>query len=186
MQPASIRALILVAAVVGLGLALNHRRLPTWIPDLENVENDAPISQDTARIEKRRREWLEWNRRTLSDAYDNWWAGITLLCADAHTRYSNLLGSRKADYLASPEVWSDITSVYDEYLNHHPEDHVAWSKYASLAYDSLHYQKAHALFQKIGNNLTSWTEFPYYPLEAPKSFRDYSAKVAAKPKAAQP
>ena len=55
----------------------------------------------------------------------NWWAGITLLCADAHTRYANFLGNRKADYLASPEVWSDITSVYDEYLKYHPQDHVA-------------------------------------------------------------
>jgi hypothetical protein len=116
----------------------------------------------------------------------NWWAGITLLCADAHTRYANLLGNQKADYLASPEVWSDITSVYDVYLNHHPQDHVARSKYASLAYDSRHYQKAHTLFQRLGNNLTSWTEFPYYPLETLKSFRDFSAKVAAKAKAAKP
>jgi hypothetical protein len=76
--------------------------------------------------------------------------------------------------------------MLDEYLNHHPEDHVARSKYASLAYDSRHYQKALALFQKLGNNLTSWTEFPYYPLETLKSFRDYSAKVAAEAKAAQP
>jgi biofilm formation protein (YliH/bssR) len=46
----------------------------------------------------------------------NWWAGMTLLCADAHSRYSNLLGDKKKAYLASPEVWSEITSVYDEYL----------------------------------------------------------------------
>lgn len=74
----------------------------------------------------------------------NWWAGITLLCADAHTRYANLLGNQKGNYLASSEVWSDITSVYDEYLKYHPQDHIARSKYASLAYDSRHYQKAHA------------------------------------------
>ena len=29
-----------------------------------------PIPQDTARMEKRRRDWLEWNRQTLSGAYD--------------------------------------------------------------------------------------------------------------------
>ena len=116
----------------------------------------------------------------------NWWSGITLLCADAHTRYSNFLGNRKADYLASPEVWSDITSVYDEYLKHHPQDHVARSKYASLAYDSRHYRQAHALFQKLGNNLTSWREFPNYPLETLKSYRDYCAKVAGQSKAAKP
>jgi hypothetical protein len=116
----------------------------------------------------------------------NWWAGITLLCADAHNRYSNMLGDEKADYLASPEVWSDITSVYDEYLKHHPEDHTARSKYASLAYDSRHYIKAHAQFQKLGDDLTSWTEFPFYPLASLKQFRDYCAKVAARNKAAKP
>jgi hypothetical protein len=68
----------------------------------------------------------------------NWWAGVTLLCADAHNRYSNMLGNERADYLASPEVWSDITSVYDEYLKHRPDDHTARSKYASLAHDSRH------------------------------------------------
>ena len=92
----------------------------------------------------------------------------------------------RADYLASPEVWSDITSVYDEYLKYHPKDHVARSKYASLAYDSRHYQQAHTLFQKLGNNLTSWSEFPNYPLETLKSLRDYCAKAAAQSKAAKP
>ena len=68
MRSASIVGLILVAAVIGLGLALNHRQLPARLPDLENVENDVPIPQDTARMGKRRRDWLEWNRQTLSGA----------------------------------------------------------------------------------------------------------------------
>ena len=71
-------------------------------------------------------------------------------------------------------------------LASHPQDHVARSKYASLAYDSRHYQKAHALFQRLENNLASWTEFPCYPLETLKSCPDYSANVAAKAKAAKP
>ena len=56
----------------------------------------------------------------------NWPAGITLLCADAHMRYSGQFGRDDMEkYLASPEVWSDITSVYDEYLKHYADDHVA-------------------------------------------------------------
>jgi len=109
----------------------------------------------------------------------NWSAGITLLCADAHNRHSNRLGAGKGDYLASPEVWPDITSVYDEYLKHFPEDHTARSKYASLAYASRHYLEAHAQFEKLGDNLTSWREFPYVPLETLKKFREYCAKGAA-------
>ena len=90
----------------------------------------------------------------------NWWSGITLLCADAHTRYSNFLGNRKADYLASPEVWSDITSVYDEYLKYHPRDHVARSKYASLAYDSRHYQQALRSSRDSGTTSRAGESFP--------------------------
>ena len=37
-------------------------------PDV--LADDKPIPQDTVRMEKRRRELLEWNRRTLQGAYD--------------------------------------------------------------------------------------------------------------------
>ena len=105
--------------------------------------------------------------------------------ADAHTRYANFLGNRKADYPASPQVWSDITSVYDEYLKYHPQDHVAEQvRVACLRFPAL--PSGTALFQKLGNNLTSWREVPNYPLETLKSFRDYPAKVAARAKVARP
>lgn len=37
-------------------------------PDV--LADDKPIPQDIVRMEKRRRELLEWNRRTLQGAYD--------------------------------------------------------------------------------------------------------------------
>ncbi len=116
----------------------------------------------------------------------NWRAAITLLCADAHNRYAGQLdrdGMEK--YLASPEVWSDITSVYEEYLKHYPDDYVARSKYASLGFASRHYSEANAQFQVLSDNLTSWREFPFYQLDTLKKFRAYCAKVVAKIDAAK-
>jgi hypothetical protein len=55
MRPASIVGLILVAAVVGLGLVLNHGQLRARLPDRANIENNLPIPQDAAKREKRRR-----------------------------------------------------------------------------------------------------------------------------------
>ena len=116
----------------------------------------------------------------------NWRAGITLLCADAHYRHSVMLDNEeRRKYLASPEVWSDIKSVYDEYIKHYPMDYTARSKYAALAYSSRHFPEAHALFEALGDNLTSWPDFPYTPLEGLKIYRQYTAKVVAQRAAAK-
>src|SRR5205823_788244 len=42
----------------------------TLIASSAAVGADAPIPQDTARMEKRARERLEWNRQTLGAAYE--------------------------------------------------------------------------------------------------------------------
>ncbi len=42
----------------------------TLLVTAESLSADKPIPQDTARMEKRRRDWLDWNRRTLAGAYD--------------------------------------------------------------------------------------------------------------------
>ncbi len=73
-------------------------------------------------------------------ATKNWQAGITLLACDAHNRMSGMIeGPGRAEYLGSPEVWSEIKSIYDEYLKHYPSDAVARSKYASLCCVSEHF-----------------------------------------------
>ena len=42
----------------------------TLLVTAESLSTDKPIPQDIARMEKRRRDWLDWNRRTLAGAYD--------------------------------------------------------------------------------------------------------------------
>jgi hypothetical protein len=113
-------------------------------------------------------------------ATNNWRAGITLLVGDAHFRYANLLGpAERSKYLGSLEVWSEIKSVYDEYLKHYPSDNVARSKYAALAYLAAHFPEAHAQFQAVGDGLTTWYEFPNVPLESLKQIRDQTARIVA-------
>jgi hypothetical protein len=110
----------------------------------------------------------------------NWRAGITLLLADAHNRFqSKLPPEERSKYMSSPEVWSDIKSVFDEYLKHHPNDHKARSKYAALSYAATHYPEAHAQFEILGDRLTQWADFPFYPLEALKQMRAQCAQMDA-------
>jgi hypothetical protein len=118
-------------------------------------------------------------------ATKNWWAGITLLAADAHLRYGTRLDpAERSKYFGSPEVWSEIKSVYDEYLEHRPYNDVARSKYAVLGYLAAQYPEAHAQFQALGDRLTAWPAFPYFPLETMKGMRDKTARiVAGKPRA---
>jgi hypothetical protein len=79
--------------------------------------------------------------------------------------------------MRSPEVWSEIKSVYDEYLSHFPNDYVQRSKYAMLCYLGARYTEAHAQFQAAGDHLTTWPTFPNIPLEAMKRARDHAARV---------
>ena len=113
-------------------------------------------------------------------ATKNWRTGITLLVGDAHLP---LLGHARAGQAGGlhevPEVWSEIKSVYDEYLEHYPNDNVARSKYAMLCWLGAHYPEAHAEFQAVGDRLTTWPDFPNFPLESMKGAREHTAKVIA-------
>ncbi|WP_422929354.1 hypothetical protein [Singulisphaera sp. PoT] len=103
--------------------------------------------------------------------------GITLLVADAHYRLSTMLGNEKSKYLAMPEVWADISSVYDEYLKHHPTDDLARSKYATFCYESGHYRQAEVQYVILGDRLMQWSEIPYLPLATMKEIREKNAKI---------
>ncbi len=109
----------------------------------------------------------------------NWWAGITLLDCDAHYRFSAMIDpNQRSDYVKAPEVWSEISSIYDEYLKHQGTDDVARTKYATLCYLSRHYAEATEQFQAVGDRLAPWTEFPYIPLPALREIREDSARLA--------
>jgi hypothetical protein len=110
-------------------------------------------------------------------ATKNWRAGITLLVGDAHQRYASSLGpAGRSQYLGRPEVWSEIKAVYDEYLVHHPNNDVARSKYAALAYLGGHHYEAYIQFKVLGDRLTTWPSFPNFPLESLKRMRADAAR----------
>jgi hypothetical protein len=111
----------------------------------------------------------------------NWRAGITLLACDAYRRYTNLLPPpQRGRFLGSPEVLSDVKSIYDEYLKHSPDDDVARTKYAAILALTGQFPEAHAQFEILGDRLTQWTEFPYTPLAILKDMRDQSAKFGGR------
>jgi hypothetical protein len=104
----------------------------------------------------------------------NWKAGITLLACDAHLRFVCLQEPEgRFKYLGSPKVWSEIKSVYDEYLKHYPNDDVVRGKYATLGYIAAHYPEAHAQFELVGDRLAVWPDSPNYPLESMKGMRKF-------------
>jgi hypothetical protein len=107
----------------------------------------------------------------------NWRTGITLLIGDAHLRVTERLPmNERQRYWASPEVWSDIKTVFDEYLKHRPDDNVARSKYAVYCFYANHLREAHAQFQLLGDHLSQWPTFPFVPLEVMKKMRDEAAR----------
>jgi hypothetical protein len=85
----------------------------------------------------------------------NWRDGITLIAAHAHFR----LGHRRPDneipnYFTQPEVWKEIQEVYEEYLQHYPDDYEAHSAYAGFCCLCRQYREAHKHFQLAGDGLT--------------------------------
>jgi hypothetical protein len=122
-----------------------------------------------------REEMLAFGRQCRDTK--NWRAGITILVADAHLRIANMPGENQNKYLALPEVWADIQSVYDEYLKHNPEDVIARSKYAMLSYLGAHYREAEVQYVALGDHLTQWSEFPYVPLDRLKQNRERNARI---------
>lgn len=121
-------------------------------------------------------------------ATKNWRAKITLLAADAHLRYSGKLAPKdRRDYMTKPDVWAEIRDVYDEYLEHFPDDDVARSKYAALCYIAGRYPESHVQFKILGDRLTTWPIFPNYTLPMLKQIRDHVAQsVEGKPAAGAP
>ena len=113
-------------------------------------------------------------------ATKNWRTGITLLAGDAHLRHCSRLEPKESlKHMKNPEVWSEIQSVYDEYLKHFPDDDMRRSKYAFLSYLGAHYAVAHAQFQAVGDRLTTWHIFPYPPLEELKKCREHTAQIVS-------
>jgi tetratricopeptide (TPR) repeat protein len=110
----------------------------------------------------------------------NWRAGITLLYCDSLLRmYCILPTEKKVGYLYKPEYWAGIKAVFDEYLEHFPDDVIARSKYAVMCRLAVHSLEAHVQFEILGDRLTQWTEFPYFPMETMKEMREYARTAAA-------
>ena len=114
-------------------------------------------------------------------ATGNWVDGITLILNDSLVAYAAcaLGGSSQNDFLRRPENWNASAQVFDEYLEHYPTDSTVLSKYAYYAYAAGQVQVAHSLFQRVGDNLTTWPETTSPSFANLRQARDIIAKAAA-------
>ena len=112
-------------------------------------------------------------------ATGNWVGGITLVLADSLIDYAacTLAGAEQAQFFRRPDNWNASAQVFDEYLKHYPTSYTVLSKYAFLAYASRQVQIAHGLFQRLGDNLTTWSEDSSPPIATLRQARDIIAKA---------
>jgi tetratricopeptide (TPR) repeat protein len=97
-------------------------------------------------------EMLEFGRECRQTR--NWRSGIAFLLSDVHTRLADYLPREdQVKYYQKPEVWSELQSLYLEYLKEFPNDFVIKSEYAGFCYLCSQYDEAHAQFEKLGENL---------------------------------
>ncbi len=55
-------------------------------------------------------------------------------------------------YLANPEVWRDIKSVFESYLKLHPNSYLDRNWYAKAAVDGAHWAEANEQFTLLGDH----------------------------------
>ena len=102
--------LVSVATAGGVRVLLrqDHYRRVAAAAATKAVGATAPVPQDAAAIEKRRHEWLAWNRRTLQGAYDE--VGKRNARWDEPARKTMELAARMFSGEVDPEV--TLSEVY--------------------------------------------------------------------------
>ncbi len=102
--------LVSVATAGGVRVLLrqDHYRRVAAAAATKTVGATAPVPQDAAAIEKRRHEWLAWNRRTLQGAYDE--VGKRNTRWDELARKTMELAARMFSGEVDPEV--TLSDVY--------------------------------------------------------------------------
>lgn len=81
----------------------------------------------------------------------NWGSRIPIILAEAHIRAAGYQEDSDA-YIARPEVWKDIQSVYVPYLEAFPERHHDRCMYAKLACQAGQWKVADEQFNRLGNH----------------------------------
>lgn len=81
----------------------------------------------------------------------NWGSRIPIILVEAHILAAGYQNDPDA-YIARPEVWKDIQSVYLPYLEAFPERHHDRSMYAKLACRAGQWMVADEQFKRLGNH----------------------------------
>lgn len=102
------------------------------------------------------KEALEFGRAVA--ATGNWRNGLSTVAADAYVRHiATLPRPARQAFFRDAGSWSTmVEGPFEAYLKRYPDDAVATSKYAYLAYDSGRLDRAYQLFKRVGDKVTTW------------------------------
>jgi len=141
---------------VETGLGTERDQMEIWFN--RAMEND-PDDYDacSAKLNYLEPKWfgsvedmLEFGRECAQST--NWGGTVPLILVDAHYEIYNQFidPSEQTNYWKEPDVWADISSAYEQYLQSYPRDtyHIAY--YARYAYFAEQWDKLNELLPKVG------------------------------------
>jgi hypothetical protein len=82
----------------------------------------------------------------------NWKAKLPLILVEAHENLSQYNRDNPGAYYQQADVWPDIKSAYDPYLQQSPKDAYERSRYAFFACLCGQWDEAHRQFTQLGND----------------------------------
>jgi hypothetical protein len=123
-------------------------------------------------------DMLEFGRQCLREA--NWSTQIPFILIEAHIRLAQDASDIDA-YYQSPNVWDDIRSVYDTYLQKYPDSKWARSGYAKWACTCGQWQSAVRLFDQLNDHpdLTVFNGSANYEYVKRKATKNAAAQAPA-------
>jgi hypothetical protein len=97
-------------------------------------------------------EMLEFGRECVQNT--NWSGTVPLILVDAHYNICNEYtdASERTNYWKQPDVWADINSSYERYLQDNPDDSSRIAYYARYAYYAEQWDKLNELAPKVSPN----------------------------------
>lgn len=138
-----------------LGQGKGRDRMELWFN--RAMENDPEDSDAcSAKLYYLEPKWygskedmLEFGRECVQNT--NWSGTVPLTLVDAHYTICNDYtdASEQTNYWKQPDVWADISSAYERYLQDYPNDSSRIAYYARYAYYAQQWDKLNQLIPKV-------------------------------------
>jgi hypothetical protein len=141
---------------VELGQGKGRQRMETWHSRAMTADPDnyTACSNKVYYLEPKWHgspaEMLAFGRECLKGA--NWQGKLPFILVEAHENLSQYNRDNRNAYYLQAEVWPDMKSVFEPYLQQKPTDDYERSRYALFACRCGHWDEANRQFNQLGNN----------------------------------